>query len=142
MYFTQVWKILLKSLLFRSTSSCAPPLLYSLSLLQIISEAMNFVIFINGNFPRYSSPSSALPIFSFVLNFYRNTIMAAASGGADTQRARSRRPLSPDIPRHHRIEAAHRHRRQQRRYISFSRSRKSPEQIQFLTRIKINFELK
>lgn len=46
--------------------------------------------------------------------------MAAASGGSDTQRARSRRPFPADIPRHHRIEAAHRHRRQQRRYLSYS----------------------
>lgn len=55
-------------------------------------------------------------IFAFLyLRNYRDTIMAAASGGSDPERARSRCPLPLDIPRHHRIEAAHRHRRQQRR---------------------------
>lgn len=108
-------------------------------------------------FPRYFLSSAAQFLFFLPsATPYRNTIMAAASGGSDTQRARSRRPFPADIPRHHRIEATHRHRRQQRRYLSHSveslhclaffsaprEMRDKPAKIQFLTAIKINFELK
>jgi hypothetical protein len=52
---------------------------------------------------------------SLVLLNDRNAAMAAASGGADPQRARSGRAVSPHIPRHHGPQAAHRLGRQQGR---------------------------